>query len=61
MASSYITFYIKVDPGAQVLQALVSVPTTVCTSVSRVCPLNIYGVNQPAVVQQAESRARPVD
>lgn len=61
MASCHITFHIKVDPGTQVLQALVSVPTTVCTSVSGICPLNIYGVNQPAMVQQAESRARPVD
>lgn len=36
MASSYVTFDIKVDPGAQVLQALAGVPTTVRTSVSGV-------------------------
>lgn len=61
MASSYITFDIQVDPGAQVLKARVGVPTTVRSSVSGVRPADHYGVLQSAVIQQPESGTRPLD
>lgn len=61
MAPSYGTFDIKVDPGAQVVQALVGVPTTVRASVSGVCALDKDGVQQLFVILQAESRTRPLD
>lgn len=49
------------DPGAQVLQALVGVPTTVRSGVFGVRPADNDAVLRLAVVQQPESGTGPVD
>lgn len=59
--SSKLTFDIEVDPGVQVFQAPVGVPTAVCPGVSRVCPPYHYRVRQSVLVQQTECSAGPMD
>lgn len=57
----YLTFNIQVDPGVQVLQAVVGVPTAVRPSVSGVRSPNLHQIPQSFLVQQAEGGTGPVD